>query len=194
MEGEKIQTIESETPPESVKDYTELAIRSALLALDIPFSFFDAGGSNFAKVIADRKMYEISAEAKRAKNQSAYEKWVDWKLAMWTSADGPLSQYSYRELRDHISVRPHPTPWLDKEGEIAAEERAIALGIKSIPDLARERGVDPYEVIDKQAEFLAYAEEKNVPIYIGDPGARSERENRLDNELVEDDTEETDEQ
>ena len=193
MEGEKVQTIESETPPESVKDYTELAIRSALLALDIPFSFFDAGGSNFAKVIADRKMYEISAESKRIKNQQAYEQWVDWKLSIFTSDGGPLSDYSYQELRDHISVRPHPTPWLDKESEIAAEERAIALGIKSIPDLARERGVDPFEVIDKQAEFLRYAESKNVPIYIGDPGARSERDNVIDNEIREGEYEDDDE-
>ena len=193
-EGEKIQTIESETRPESVKDYTELAIRSALLALDIPFSFFDAGGSNFAKVIADRKMYEIACESKRRSNQDAYEQWVDWKLSIFTSPGGPLEKYSYAELRNHITVRPHPTPWLDKESEIAAEERAIALGIKSIPDLARERGVDPFEVIDKQAEFLAYAESKNVPIYIGDPGARSERENRLDNELAIDDNEDVNEE
>ena len=194
MEGEKVQTIESETPPESVKDYTELAIRSALLALDIPFSFFDAGGSNFAKVIADRKMYEIACESKRRKNMDAYEQWVDWKLSIFTAPGGPLEQHSYTELRDHVSVRPHPTPWLDKESEIAAEERAIAIGIKSIPDLARERGVDPFEVVDKQAEFLRYAEEKNVPIYIGDPGARSERENRLDNEIAKDENDDTDEE
>jgi capsid protein len=192
MEGEKIQTIESETPPESVKDYTELAIRSALLALDIPFSFFDATGSNFAKVIADRKMYEISAESKRAKNMAAYEQYVDWKLDMWTR-NGDIS-IPYNELRDFVHVRATPTPWLDKESEIAAEERAIALGLKSIPDLGKERGVDVYEVLQRQSEFLRRAEELDVPVYIGDPGARSERDNRLDNEIREQENEMQDEQ
>ena len=192
LEGEKIQTIESETPPESVKAYTELAIRSALLALDIPFSFFDAGGSNFAKVIADRKMYEISAESKRAKNMAAYEEYVDWKLGMWTQ-DGTLD-IPYTEIRDMVHVRSTPTPWLDKESEIAAEERAIALGIKTIPDLGRERGVDVYENLERQSKFLARARELDVPIYIGDPGARSERDNELDNEIQEDENEREDEQ
>lgn len=181
MEGESAQAIESETPPESVKDYTELAIRSALLALDIPFSFFNAEGSNFAKVIADRKMYEISVESKRAKNMACYDQYVQWKLEQWTR-DGTINA-SYEDIRDHVHVRPHPSPWLDKINEIAAEERAVALGLKSIPDLGKERGVDVYENLKKNAEFLRAAEELNVPVYIGDPGARSERENRLDNEL-----------
>lgn len=188
LDGEKVQTIESNTPPESVKAYTELAIRSALLALDIPFSFFDAAGSNFAKVIADRKMYEISIEAKRAKNQAAYEEYVDWKLAMWT-ADGALPM-SYQEVREFVHVRSTPAPWLDKASEIDAEERAVSLGLKSIPQLARERGTDAYEVLQQQAEYLARAEELNVPVYIGHPGARSERDNRIDNDIR---TEEADE-
>lgn len=187
MEGEKVQTIESETPPESVKDYTELAIRSALLALDIPFSFFDATGSNFAKVIADRKMYEIAIDAKRAKNQAAYEEYVDWKLAMWTE-DGTIPM-PYTEIRDYVHVRATPTPWLDQVNEIAAEERAVALGIKSIPQLGKERGVDVYEVLQQNSEFLKKARELDVPVYIGDPGARAERDNSLDNEIREDEHE-----
>jgi len=191
LEGEKAETIESNTPPESVKAYTELAIRSALLALDIPYSFFDGSGTNFAKVIADRKMYEIAAEAKMEKNLAAYEEYVDWKLRLWTQ-DGTLPM-PYEEIRDHVHVRPYPSPWLDKASEIEAEERAISLGIKSIPQLARERGVDPFEVLEQQSEFLKRANELNVPIYVGHPGARSERDNRLDNEIRTDEAEEGDE-
>jgi len=191
LEGEKADTIESNTPPESVKAYTELAIRSALLALDIPYSFFDGTGTNFAKVIADRKMYEIAAEAKMEKNLAAYEEYVDWKLWMWTQ-DGTLPM-PYEEIRDYVHVRPYPSPWLDKASEIEAEERAISLGIKSIPQLARERGVDPFEVLEQQSEFLKRANELNVPIYVGHPGSRSERDNRLDNEIRADEAEGEDE-
>jgi capsid protein len=191
LEGEKADTIESNTPPESVKAYTELAIRSALLALDIPYSFFDGTGTNFAKVIADRKMYEIAAEAKMEKNLAAYEEYVDWKLWMWTQ-DGTLPM-PYEEIRDYVHVRPYPSPWLDKASEIDAEERAISLGIKSIPQLARERGVDPFEVLEQQSEFLKRANELKVPIYVGHPGSRSERDNRLDNEIRADEAEGEDE-
>lgn len=190
MDGERAVPLESNTPPESVKAYTELSIRCALLALDIPYSFFDGSGTNFAKVIADRKLYEVAAEAKLEKNQAAYEEYVDWKLGIWT-ADGTLPM-NYREIRDYVHVRPYPSPWLDKTNEIDAEERAISLGIKSIPQLARERGVDPFEVLEQQSEFLKRAEELNVPIYVGHPGARSERDNRIDNEIRTDEAEDDD--
>jgi capsid protein len=111
---------------------------------------------------------------------------------MWTR-NGDIS-IPYNELRDFVHVRATPTPWLDKESEIAAEERAIALGLKSIPDLGKERGVDVYEVLQRQSEFLRRAEELDVPVYIGDPGARSERDNRLDNEIREQENEMQDEQ
>lgn len=190
LDGEKVQTIESNTPPESVKAYTELAIRSALLALDIPFSFFDATGSNFAKVIADRKMYEISIDAKRSKNQAAYEEYVDWKLGLWT-ADGTLDM-PYEELRQYVHVRSTPAPWLDGSSEIDAAERTVSLGLKSIPQLARERGTDAFEVLQQQAEYLAKAQELNVPVYVGHPGARSERDNRIDNEIRQEEDEDED--
>jgi len=191
LDGEKAVPLESNTPPESVKAYTELAIRSALLAMDIPYSFFDGEGTNFAKVIADRKMYEIAAESKRDKNQEAYEQYVDWKLGMWTADDTLPMEYS--DIRQYVHVRPYPSPWLDKASEIDAEERAISLGIKSIPQLARERGVDPFEILEQQSEFLKRAQELDVPVFIGNPGARSERDNRIDNDIREEETnEETD--
>ena len=182
--GEKIQLIESNTPPESVKDYTELAIRVALLSLDIPFTFFDARHSTFAQVVADRKMYLESIVPKREKNREMFEEYKVWKLNQWY-ADGQFDGMGVEinDLKDAVKVCVKPSAWLDSLKEIQFEERMVALGLKSIPALAKERGIDAYNTLEEQAAFLARAKELDVPIYIGDPGARSERDNEIDNEI-----------
>lgn len=188
--GEKIQLVESNTPPESVKAYTELAIRVALLSLDIPFTFFDARHSTFAQVVADRKMYEQSVTSKIEKNRAMWEEYKVWKLRQW-QADGRLQGVSLDDLRNGVKVCRKPSAWLDSLKEIQFEERMVGLGLKSIPQLAKERGLDAYNVLQEQSEFLKRAKELNVPIYIGDPGARSERDNDLDNEIKVDENEAT---
>lgn len=189
--GEDVGMIESSTPPSTVKDFTELCIRCALLALDIPYSMFDGRGSTFAHTIADQKLYTLAVESKREANQNVMEQYVDWKVAQWLS-DGMFDGYGmsdYTMIRDAVHVLPAPTPWLDRMNEVNAAEREVALGLKSIPQLARERGVDAFEVLKQQKEYLDKADAMGVPIFIGVPGAKSERDNRLDNEIKESENE-----
>ena len=183
--GEKIQLIESNTPPESVRDYTELAIRVALLSLNIPFTFFNANHSTFAQVVADRKMYQESILAAQNLQKEMWEEYKVWKLRQWllAAAIPGMGIEDLGELREGIHVHSKPSAWLDSLKEVQVEERMIALGLKSIPQVAKERGIDAYNVLEEQAAFLRKAEELNVPVYIGDPGARSERDNALDNEI-----------
>ena len=182
--GEEAKTIESDTPPESVRDYTGLAIRCALLALDIPYTFFDGRSASFSHIIADRKMYEESVRSKRQKNEEVMEQYLDWVIQMWID-DGKITGMTYEELRPLVHVHPRPSPWLDKMNEIRASEREVAIGLKSIPTLGRERHIDVYAELEKQAEYLEAARNKNVPIYIADPGQRSDRDNEIDNEIKE---------
>lgn len=182
--GENVKTIESETPPESVRDYTGLAIRCALLALDIPYTFFDGRSASFSHIIADRKMYEESIRSKRGKNEEVMEQYLDWKVQMWID-DGDIKGTTYEELRPLVHVHPRPSPWLDKMSEIQASEREVALGLKSIPTLGKERNVDVFAELEKQSEYLKQANELDVPIYVGHPGQRSERDNEIDNDIKE---------
>lgn len=182
--GEDVKTIESQTPPESVRDYTGLAIRCALLALDIPYTFFDGRSASFSHIIADRKMYEESIRSKRGKNEEVMEQYLDWKVQMWID-DGDIKGTTYEELRPLVHVHPRPSPWLDKMNEIKASEREVALGLKSIPTLGKERNVDVFAELEKQSEYLKRANELSVPIYVGDPGQRSERDNEIDNDIKE---------
>ena len=182
--GEKFDAIESKSPAPSVKDYQEYATRVALLSLDIPYTFFDARKSTFAQVEADRKMYYESIYSKAMKNKRVLEEYKDWKLRQWIS-NGDLNGVEFEEIRDLVQVRQRPIPWLDKLKEIQAEERMVALGIKSIPTLAKERNINIYDEVDKQGEFLAYCKSKGVGIYIGDPGSVSEKEIDHGNEMEE---------
>lgn len=183
--GEKIQLIESNTPPESVRDYTELAIRVALLSLNIPFTMFNARHSTFAQVVADRKMYQESVTAAREQNHAMWDEYKVWKLRQWLlSGEIPGKTIDdLGDLRDTVHVRSKPSAWLDSLKEVQVEERMVALGLKSIPQVAKERGIDAYNVLEEQAAFLRKAEELDVPVYIGDPGSRSERDNAIDNEI-----------
>ena len=173
--GEKFEALESKTPPEGVKDFTELCIRVAILSLDIPYTMFDGRRSTFSHVIADRKMYEQSIMSKQEDNRTALEEYKEWKIHEWVE-DGRLTGASADEFIEKVHVRPYPTPWLDKKDEIAAAEKEIGLGLKSIPGIARERRVDVMEVLREQSEYLKEAKSKGVPIYIAHPGAVSEKE------------------
>jgi len=181
--GEKIGLIESQTPPESVKEFTELAIRIALLSLDIPYTFFDGRKSSFSHVVADRKLYHDSVLCKQDSNKRAYEEYKNWKLRQWF-ADGKFEfAGEIEELFDIVKVRPYPSPWLDRLNEIAFEERVIALGLKSIPGLGREHNIDVYKNVEETGKFLEFARSKNVPIFIGVPGARSDRDADIQNDI-----------
>lgn len=184
LPGEAASTVESDTPPESVRDYTNLAIRCGLLAFDIPYTFFDGRSSTFSHIIADRKMYEESIRAKRDKNQESMEEYLDFAINYGIDI-GRIKGISFEEIRPLIHVHPRPSPWLDKMNEIKASEREVALGLKSIPTLGKERNVDVFAELEKQSEYLKRANELNVPIYVGDPGQRSERDNEINNEIKE---------
>jgi hypothetical protein len=192
--GEKIGLIESQTPPESVKEYTELAIRIALLSLDIPYTFFDGRKSSFAHVVADRKLYHDSVMHKQSSNKQAYDEYKNWKLRQWV-ADGKIEfDGNVEELFDIVKVRPYPSPWLDRLNEIAFEERSIALGLKSIPGLGREHNIDVYKNVEETGKFLEFARSKNVPIYIGVPGARSDRDADIQNDIAKEEANERQDQ
>jgi hypothetical protein len=49
-----------------------------------------------------------------------------------------------------------------------------------------------FDNIDKQAQVIAYAKSKGVPIMIGDPGARTVQETASEEQANEDDAEDND--
>lgn len=171
--GEDIKTIESSTPSAEFVEGSHLFVHIAMLALDIPVTFFDSRRSSFSARIADLNEYEVSCDAKRTQHRYVRQEYSDWLLReIW---DTPGSSWRLREVaeREGFTLRqiqsvvdwvPAGSPWMDKLKQVMGDREAISLGLDNAIDAARRRGSDVFANIDKQAQVLEYAAEKGVPI------------------------------
>jgi len=176
----KVDTIESKTPSTEFLAFSELMLRIAFMALDIPYTAFNSAQSSFSGLIADTNLYEVSCQHKRDKNMWARKDYSDWLLDMCYKSDRfgirsfcDKNAVSIDEVKESVEWVSSGIPWLQKLQEVAGDANAIAIGADNIVDVCKRRGKDFYQNIDKQAKALAYAKENNVSIMIGDPGQLS---------------------
>ena len=171
--GEDVKTIESGTPSSEFIEGSYMFIHLAMLALDIPITCFDSRRSSFSARIADLNEYEVSADSKRTKNRYVREAYSDWVLAeIWNDKRTPWplrrvateAGMGLADLQSEVEWIPSGAPWLDKYKQIQGDELGISLCLDNSIDAARRRGGDVFANIDKQAEVLAYAKAKGVPI------------------------------
>ena len=197
-EDEKIEVIESGTPSSEFINATYVYIHLALLALDIPVTYFDSRRSSFSARIADSNDYEKASEWKREKNRVVRKEYSDFVVqTLW---DNPNDEWglktatesaglSLRELKDEVEWIPSGSPWLDKLKQILGDEKAIELRVDNAIDAARRRGSNVFRNIDKQLEVEKYEMEKRVDLGLpervsGDPA-------KYEVDAVTDDPEET---
>lgn len=189
-EGDRMEAIESKNPNNNFVPFTNLMIRMVLLALDIPYTAFDSMKASFSARIADRNEYEKSARAKRAKNQAILDAYTEWKFREWY--DNPRRE-RFRRLCDEAGLTPEEaamrvewvataTPWMDKANELEGDAKQLAQGRTSRQRLCRRDGVNYFDVIDEQSEEIAYANDKGVPLMIGEPGQASTGQVKSDEE------------
>jgi capsid protein len=161
--GDKVTTVESNTPSNEFVDYTGLSLRVALLSLDIPYTFLDSKGSSFSASIAETNRYEFLAADKRAKNRAVLDAYSDWQLERWMSSSDPrfaelrkLANAAGKDLAalqaatDWIGAE---TPWVDQEKQLGATEKAIDLALTSRQREGRRRGQGPWINIAQELEF-----------------------------------------
>lgn len=184
----RIETVESKTPSSEFREFQELVLRLAFLALDIPYSAFNSKATSFSGMIADQNLYEVSCRSKREKNSWKRREYSDWLLeTVWNdpklSAAWNLKQIAndagitrLRELQEEVEWVPSGFPWLMKGQEIEGDTKAIAIGADNIIDSCTRRGSNFFENIDKQAEAEAYAKEKGVALVKGLPGQSVEQD------------------
>jgi capsid protein len=175
--GEDIKTIESGTPSSEFVEGSYLFIQIAMLALDIPVTFFDSRRSSFSARIADLNEYEVSNDAKRTKNRYVRQAYSDWVLEqIWND---PKSEWKLREVANRVGVDrlrdiqeqaewvASGSPWIDKLHQLQGDEIGISLGLDNAIDAARRRGGDVFHNIDRQAQVIEYAKAKGVPLVTG---------------------------
>lgn len=164
--GDDVKAIESNSPNPNVVPFTREIIRSLLLTLDIPFTFYDSLTASFSARIADRNEYEEACEWKRDKNAEVLNDiYGDWLFPMWYEADmfglrGVMDRMkiSVQELSAYLSWVPAGRPWLDRTNEMSGHILAIAAGIESTPEVCAMYGKDANEVNRQQAEYLKNAQ------------------------------------
>jgi capsid protein len=177
--GDSVTEIGSNTPNPNVVPLTREMIRGLLLALDIPFTFYDSLTASFSARIADRNEYEEMTEPKREKNiavlSEIYEPpiFTAWETANIFGFGDALkaAKLTPEEVAYNLRWAPSNRAWLDRSNEMSGNILALAAGLESIPNLAAGYGVDPYELAAEQKEFLEtcgipllYAQGGQVPV------------------------------
>ena len=180
--GESTEVIESKTPSSEFVEGSYLFIQIAMLALDIPVTSFDSRRSSFSARIADLNEYEVSCDSKRTKNRYVRQAYSDWVLAtIWNTRDsawklGDVADragMTLRDVQEAVEWIPSGSPWLDKKAQLEGDQLGIDIGLDNAIDAARRRGQDVFDNIDKQAQVIAYAQAKGVPLLMGRSGDRT---------------------
>ena len=167
--GDKIDVIESKTPSNESQMFMNLMIQIAMLAVDIPVSFFDSRKSSYIAKRADILDYQNSIKQKQEGLIEVLNAWTSWKFKQYIDQDliepvKDINLYKWEWV-------PRGAPVLDKQKENQADLQAIAGGLTSPQRVAKERGMDVMEILDEIAEYQAAARDKEVQIQLGDPGA-----------------------
>jgi len=176
--GDKVESIESESPNPNVIPFTRELIRSVLLSLDIPFTFYDSLTASFSARIADRNEYEESCEWKREKNSDVLDEiYAGWLFPMWAKADMfglgralAAAKISVEELGAALRWVPAGRPWLDRASEMTGHILALTAGATSTPRICSSYGEDAYEIADEQREYL---ERAGVPLLYANGGQQA---------------------
>jgi capsid protein len=163
--GDTVKEIESSTPNPQVIGFTRELIRSVLLSLDIPFTFYDSLTASFSARIADRNEYEESCEWKRDKNIDVLDEiYGGWLMPMWETADlfglGKAMRavgIGAEELSASLRWVPAGRPWLDRSNEMSGHILALTAGVTSTPRICAAYGEDAYEIAEEQREYLERA-------------------------------------
>jgi len=169
--GDKLETIESNTPSDEFQSFTELELRLVFLALDIPYSLFNSKQNNNNAMRMDFRQYWDSARKKQGKNQRVLNDITKWKLQQWL-VDGSITLDEFNRAK--WMWQPSGVPIFDPRTEIQAFETEVSNAFNSRTNIARERGMDFRQIVAELANEERMIEEAGVKgITIGKPGQAS---------------------
>lgn len=177
--GDKIDMFESKTPSSEYQDYVNLMLRIALLAFDIPFTFFDSRQSSYSASKQDRAEYELSCSQKRESNREALENIADWVLPEITK-DITNKVIPYEFI-------PAGTAWIDELKEVSAAGMRIATGISSRSIECKKKGNEFTDIIEQLGREEQLIKKNEASIVIGQPGQALIGENELEEKNTEGD-------
>lgn len=195
--GDSIDTIESKNPSNEFVQYTEQMTKVAMLALDIPFSFYDSRQSSYSAQRQDLLQYNESAKGKRERIRDFLNEIIAWKVGMWTKpAENGTTLLPLPAGMESRDVKwnwiPTGIPWIDPLKEMGAHQKSIMFGLRSRQEIAAERGLDwrvtAQQLADEEQELV----DLGVTVQLSDPGALTTREESIAEGIETDDENEDD--
>jgi lambda family phage portal protein len=178
--GDSIDVIESKTPSKEYAEYINMMIQIAMLALDLPITFFDSRKSSYSSARQDLLQYNESAKHKRASLTSVLDEIIAWRISKFI-ADGNIILPRGMSMRD-MSWQwiPNAVPWIDPLKEVNADVQAIASGLKSRTMVCAERGHDWEDVLNQLEQEEQALIARSVTVQIGQPGAITTRDEEVE--------------
>jgi len=176
--GDDIKLLESAHPSDQFQHYTDMMIRIALLACDIPYTFYDVKGSTYSGARQDLLRYQQSARVRQRQNIALLNELTDWTLSR-AIASGALRLPRGRTLPElRLDWIPSALPWIDPLKEVKATREAIAAGLTSEIRACHERGYDYREIMEERAEAARIREANGI----AEPGVSAITEQDLQEE------------
>lgn len=168
--GDKAEFIESQSPSSNFQEFTKTMISVSLKALDIPYSFYDEGYTNFFGSRSAFIHYDKSVKQKREQLVDLLDQITAWRLSLFIE-DGTLrlpAGFTVNNLRwEWVAAG---TPWWNPSQEINADIAAINAGLKTRAQVIREhQGREFTEVINQLADEEAYIKEQQVGVVLQPP-------------------------
>lgn len=167
-DGDRAEFLKSDAPGANTSQFLNDVIAITLKSLDIPYSFYDEGHTNFFGSKAAWQHYDKSCVTKRKRNMSLLD-W--WTVGQFQRAviSGELSLPAGMRLANQFwEWVPHGMPWWDQLKEINGDKAAVSGGFDNPYDICKRRGNKSFEDnIDLTAKAMKYAEAKGVPLDFG---------------------------
>lgn len=153
---EDVKLLQGTNPSQNTQDFLQLCIMVALIALDLPYNFFDTAHTNFFGSRAAWILYERSCMARRKAQLRLHKRMTDWRLLQWTLPEdmggtGEIAlprSFTLEDLR--YRWIPRGMPWWKPGEELDANLVAVASGLKTMQGVCDENDLGIYHENLKQ--------------------------------------------
>ena len=163
--GDEASVIESRQPSDEFQHFTQQMISLGLKSLDIDYSFYDTGHTNFFGSRSAFIHYEKACKSKRRDIQHLLDRITGWRMKMFI-ADGTLQLPAGMTLGDlKWSWLPEGTPWWNPQQEVNANIAAINAGLTTRSQVVREvHGKEFKDIVDTLAEEESYMKAAGITV------------------------------
>jgi capsid protein len=162
--GDKLEVIESRNPSNEFREYSLLMIRLIMLALDIPYSFFDSMGASYSAKRGDLQDYTKATAKHKRRIKRALDNIAQWQIG----------RMNFRLPRGidglKFEWRPAGTPWIDPEKEANGSALQVANGFTSPQRVCKSRGEDFFEILDEIELAQNEIKRRGIEVQLGKSG------------------------